>query len=261
MTDNLVASGYDAVYAALPASPTFARLWRAHACGEDFPPGYDHISFLTRAEIGEVRDGLGQGAGAGLVDLACGAGGPGLWLAGNMGARLTGVDLSSAGLTQARRRAEAVGVATASFVAGTFGQLPLAPSSAHGAVSFDALQYAPDKAAAFREIARVLRPGGRLVFTAFEVVEERVAGLPVLGEDPVGDFRPLLEGAGFTVERYEQTPGWKERLLGAYSAVVGATAELEPELGVQALLALTLEMTLTLERDPYRGRVVAVARV
>ena len=98
------------------------------------------------------------------------------------------------------------------------------------------------------------------MFTAFEVEPERVAGLPVLGDDPVADYRPLMEATGLTVERYEQTEGWEDRVTAAYGAVVGAAVELEPELGTRALLALTLEMTLTLEHRPYRGRVLAVAR-
>ena len=51
-----------------------------------------------------------------------------------------------------------------------------AAAAADGAISVDALQYAPDKRARLKEAARILRPGGRLVFTAFEVEPQRVEG-------------------------------------------------------------------------------------
>lgn len=74
-------------------------------------------------------------------------------------------------------------------------------------MSEDAVQYAPDKTAAVREAARILRPGGRFVFTAFELEPEHVKGLPVIGEDPVDDYRPLLSAAGFNIETWEEVPG------------------------------------------------------
>ncbi len=258
--DNLVTDGYDAVYEALPRSETFRRIWTEHACGADYPPGYDHISFLTLSELNAVGGWLGLGEGATLVDLACGAGGPGLWLARQARASLVGVDLSTVGLTRARDGSERVGMAdSATFVAGSFAATGLASRVADGAVSFDALQYAPDKATAFREAARVLRPGARLVFTAFEVEPERVADLPVLGDDPVPDFAPLLEDAGYVIVHYEETAGWRERVLGAFGAVLDAHEALSQELGLPAYSALAGEMTLTLDRDFYRRRVLVVA--
>ena len=127
-------------------------------------------------------------------------------------------------------------------------------------MSIDALQYVPDKRAVFAELARILLPGGRFVFTAFELDPDRVHGLPVLGVDPVADYSGLLAELGFEVDVYEQTPGWRERLTSAYSAVLAARAALSREMGAEAMSALELEMTLTLEIEPYRGHVFASAR-
>lgn len=258
--ENLVIQGYDAVYQALPRAEAFRRLWSEKACGPDFPAHYDHISFVTLDELTTVAGWLEVSAGAVLVDLACGAGGPGLWVARQAGASLVGIDFSTVGLARARQRAERVGMAgSTTFVEGSFEATGLDAGTVDAAVSFDALQYAPDKAAAFREAARVLRPGGRLVFTAFEVVPERVGDLPVLGECPVADFAPLLQRAGFTVLHYEETSAWRERVLTTYRAVLDGQEPLSEELGLTAYLALATEMTLTLERDLYRRRVLAAA--
>src|ERR1700688_1806922 len=92
---SVVAQGYDAVYAALPGSPTLQNIWRMHVLGPDYPKGFDHISFLTFAELRRIKLELGVARGACFADLACGMGGPGLWIARESGALLRGIDLSA----------------------------------------------------------------------------------------------------------------------------------------------------------------------
>ncbi len=126
-------------------------------------------------------------------------------------------------------------------------------------MSEDALQYAPDKRAAMIEGARVLRPGGRLVFTAYELEPDRAANLPILSLDPVESYRPALEDAGFEVDSYDEAPGWPEPMTAAYSAILGAREALTREMGEAAFGALSMEMSLTLQHRPYRRRVLVVA--
>jgi ubiquinone/menaquinone biosynthesis C-methylase UbiE len=59
-------------------------------------------------------------------------------------------------------------------------------------LSLDALQYAPNKHLSFGEVARILKPGGRLAFTAFEVAPDRVSDLPVLEVSLTLERRPSL---------------------------------------------------------------------
>ncbi len=108
------------------------------------------------------------------------------------------------------------------------------------------------------EAARILRPGGRLAFVAFELDAERVAALPAW-DDPVGDYRPLLASAGFEVLRYEQIPNWEERVSAGFGAVVAERETLERELGPAAAVAMMMEASLTLELQPYCGHVFSVA--
>lgn len=252
-----VAAGYDAVYQAIPRAPAFQRLWREHSLGADYPGGFEHISFLTLAEMRAMAEALSLSPGSLLVDLACGMGGPGLWVARQTGARLVGIDISGVALAGARDRAAAVGMADAAeFRHGTFAATGFDDDSVDGGISVDALQYAPSKVAAVEEVARVLRRGGRFVFACFELTPERVAGLPVLGTDPVDDYRLLLEGAGFDVIRYDESAGWEARVTATYRAVVEEQAALVAEMGKAAYGALLGEITLTLARRPYRRRVL-----
>jgi SAM-dependent methyltransferase len=254
---NVVSTGYDAVYAAKPNSPTLRRIWREHVMGDDFPEDFEHISFVSLDDLERVaRDAKISGRPFG--DLACGTGGPGLWIARETRGALHGIDLSPVGISLARERAKRVGI-EARFSVGSFAKTGLPSESLDGAISIDAFQYAPSKAAGLTELARVLRSGARLVMFAFELDPKRSAGLPLIEADPVPDYRPLLQKAGFRVLSYEQTPQWRERLEIAYRAIVGARHELAQEMGTSASAALLMETSLTLDRQPYSGRVLFVA--
>jgi len=264
MTTNsdvqIVAAGYDLVHAAVEQSPTFDRIWREGALGADFPDGFEHISFADLDELRAVVAALRLDAGSALVDLACGLGGPGLWVARETGAALTGIDVSMSAVEGSRRRAERLGLADrARFATGTFAATGLDDGAFDGAMSFDALQYAPDKQAAFDEAARILRPGGRIAFACFELNPERVAGLPVLSADPVADYAPLLERAGFDVSAYDETPDWRGRVTRTYQALADARPALAAEMGEAACNALLGEVTLTLQVQPYGRRVFVAA--
>jgi hypothetical protein len=74
------------------------------------------------------------------------------------------------------------------------------------------------------------------------------------------DYSVLLEAVGFRVDIYEETPGWNDQLEAAYGAVVAAQDVLTHEMGEDAMNALLLEITLTLQVKPYRRRVFTVAR-
>jgi SAM-dependent methyltransferase len=257
--DDLIASGYDAFYAAWGRSPTLRRIWREYVTGPDYPEEFAHISFLPLAQLRALADGLNLVADQLLVDLACGAGGPGLWIAQQSGARLAGRDLSAVAVDRATERAVALGMEhRAEFAQGTFEQTGIASNSADAVMTVDALQYAPDKTKAIVEAARILRPRGRLAFVAFELDEERIASLPVWA-DPVGDYRPLLTDAGFETLRYDQIPQWQEHVNAGFGAVVAERAALEAELGEAAAAATLLEASITLEVQPYCGHVLAVA--
>jgi SAM-dependent methyltransferase len=255
-----IAAGYDAVYDAIPNSATFARIWRDHALGPAYPKGFEHISFITLDEMRQMAGALRLEPGDTLADLACGMGGPGLWIARETNAGLAGVDISAVALEHALARAKAHAPAvTAEFRIGTFDATGFDDASVDAIMSVDALQYAPDKRAALAEFARILKPGGRIAFECFEVEPDRVKDLPIWGADPVADYRPLLEGAGFRIERYDVTEGWDARVTATYEALAGERDALTAEMGEAAAAALLAETTLTLNLRPYRSRIFAAA--
>jgi ubiquinone/menaquinone biosynthesis C-methylase UbiE len=257
VTDS-VTEGYDAVYGGWN-SPMFHAIWARTAVDGEIQPGFEHLNFATVGQLERMAADLHLQPGGRLLDVACGTGGPGLFVARATGATLVGLDLSSVGTAIAAQRAHRLGI-DAEFIVGSVTSAGAIPGSIDGAMSIDSLQYVPDKRAAFAEITRALKGSGRLAFTAFELDPGIVTGFPVLGEDPVGDYRPVLEEVGLTVETYEQTPGWEERLTAAYSAVVAAEQQLRPEIGDAAMDSYLLEMSMTLAVRPYQGRAYIVAR-
>jgi SAM-dependent methyltransferase len=91
----------------------------------------------------------------------------------------------------------------------------------------------PDKRRAAAEVARVLRPGGRFVFTTWEA-ETGLPGIP----PQVSDHRPLLEDAGFSVLAHGETVDWKRRQLAVYERIVASAADLTSELGEEVAQGL-----------------------
>jgi SAM-dependent methyltransferase len=111
------ATGFDEAFAAIAASPGIRRVWRT--VDPDLPPEIEPFRFVSGGLLRHVAQALALSPGQTLVDLGCGRGGPGLWLAQSQGASLIGVDFSAVAVQQANERAALFGLAdTARFVMG-----------------------------------------------------------------------------------------------------------------------------------------------
>jgi arsenite methyltransferase len=102
---------------------------------------------------GEVVVDLGSGGGLDVF-LASKQVGP--------TGRVIGIDMTPAMIERARNNAESGGYTNVEFHLAIIDQLPLPDASVDCVISNCVLNLAPDKPAVFREIARVLKPGGRL---------------------------------------------------------------------------------------------------
>lgn len=208
------------------------RVWR-EVYGTEYPEGADPFSYVTASELGRFVTESGLNRGELLLDVGCGSGGPGLYVADRTGARLLGLDISATAVDEARRHAAAQRMADrSSFYIGEFQRTGLDQTSVNAVMSVDALTFAEDKAAALDEIARVLTPGGRLIFTSWDY-----RATPPDRPPQVPDHRPLLERAGFAVLAYEETHRWRERWRATNLGMIAAEDALATELGADVAAA------------------------
>lgn len=176
------------------ASPIGSMLYdNAQAISRKFLSVWQHPIEWLNIPPGGVALDVGSGPGSVTPSLARAAGPDGLAL---------GVDISEPMLARAVRAAAGPQVG---FLRADAQRLPLRDQTVDAAVSIAVLQLIPDPAAALSEIARVLKPGGRIA-----VMVPTVRRLPQLwqklpsggahlfGEDEIGD---ILEDHGFTSVR------------------------------------------------------------
>ncbi|MFG2435790.1 class I SAM-dependent methyltransferase [Streptomyces sp. NPDC048508] len=211
---------FDRLFAHEQADNAFSQL--VHRVDPQLPTGLGPFSFLSTSLLHHISEQLHLQDGQMLADLGCGPGGPGLWLAGQAHAAVTGIDFSAVAITAARHRAEHLSV-PAVFSVADLASLPLPDESVDRAVSLDALQYAPDRTTAVREARRILRPGGRLVLTGWQ---PRIPGderLPARHRHT--DWHSVLSAAGFTDIGTADDPAWDTAYQEIYRQAITVPSE------------------------------------
>ena len=244
------AADFDEVFSA-SGSPGIRRVWEL--AEPDLPHQIEPFSFVSADLLRHVVHALRLEPGQALVDLGCGRGGPGLWLAREAGVSLVGVDFSPVAVDQAAVRTALFGLATrARFAVGDLTNTGLPSAIADAAVSVDAFHFAADPAVAAAEARRVLCPGGRLVLTNWQ---PKVPGDPRLPGRARIDWPPLLRGAGFTSIEMESRPEWHDTFTRVYRVALSLG---DP--GDDALLAdLQDEARQRLPLADLKDRVVVLA--
>ncbi|MDD4866356.1 MAG: methyltransferase domain-containing protein [Mycobacterium sp.] len=193
---DLLGAGDDAVpknngpIQAAWASPIGSMLYdNAQALSRRLISAWQHPVEWLRIPRGGIALDVGSGPGNVTASLARAAGPEGLAL---------GVDISEPMLARAVRREAGPQVG---FIRADAQRLPLRDDTVDAVVSIAVLQLVPDPGAALAEIARVLRPGGRLAIMVPTVGRAAQVwrlvpnvGAHVFGDDEIGD---LLEENGF----------------------------------------------------------------
>jgi SAM-dependent methyltransferase len=200
-----------------PGNADQARAWNS-ADGDDWvvdADRYDAASgrydprLVARAEIAAADRVLDVGCGAGISTRAAAR----IAVDGHV----TGVDLSDQLVDEARRRSAAAGLINTTFVRADAQVHPFEPAAFDVVISRFGVMFFGDPVAAFANIARAVRPGGRLALLSWQelarnewlqVLRESFAAGRVLPDPPSGvpgpfgladpdDVRRVLNSAGF----------------------------------------------------------------
>jgi SAM-dependent methyltransferase len=176
--------------------------------------------------LGEVRDRL-------VLEVGCGAAMCSRWLAGQR-ARPVGFDLSAGMLRHARAGAAATGVEVP-LVQADAEHIPFRDASFDLAfTAFGAIQFVADSARLMREVARVLRPGGRWIFATTHPIRWSFPDHPgpagLTATMPYWDRTPYVEhaaGGEPTYVEHHRTLGDRVREIAAAGFTL--TDVIEPE--------------------------------
>jgi len=157
--------------------------------GEDIHVGlYDEttdIRTASRRTVERMASAVpGLGAGTRVLDIGAGYGGAARHLARAHGAKVTCLNVSETQNARNRALTEAAGLGTlVSVVHGSFEAIPEPDASFEIVWSQDAILHSGDRAQVFREVARVLEPGGSFVLTD-----------PMQADDvPAGVLQPVYD--------------------------------------------------------------------
>ena len=183
-------------------------MWGEHVHHGLFGSRHDDPARAAAAMARHVADEAGIGRGDRVVDVGCGYGATARLIASERGATVTGLTLSAA-QAAAAPPAEGVEIRVRDWL-----DNGLPDASFDAAIAIESLSHMPDKPRAFAELARVVRPGGRVAILDWltrpqpRPLETRLLLRPICEEGHLPsmhsapEYSRLLVRAGFSSDAY-----------------------------------------------------------
>jgi SAM-dependent methyltransferase len=224
--------GYDSLYEEFD-SPLQQRI-RCEAYGEDI----GQHSWVTAEELQEAIPLLKLSRASRFLDLGCGPGGPLTFIVGQVRCSGSGLDVSSKALSAGRARVASLGLdGLVTLREADLNQpIPFASNSFDAVMSLDVILHLRDRLEVFREVARVLIPAGKFLFTDAGVITGAISDgdirlRAVHGHTqfvPPGFNENMLQLAGFRlIDRTDRTVSLLKNARGRLVARLAHRAELE----------------------------------
>lgn len=174
--------------------------------GEDF----GQTSWVSNEESHSIPRLLGLTGESNVLEIGCGSGRYALHLAATTGCQLLGLDINDFAIKNANRLAQQSGLsARAQFMrCDVSKRLPFDGGIFDAVFSNDVICHIPERPSLFHEISRILKPGGKLLFSDALVVggavsHEEIATRSSIGYyifTPPGENERLLAEAGFKIQ-------------------------------------------------------------
>ena len=247
--EDWVKNEYNVLFKA-KRSQSFIEIYRK-AYGDEFPEELDPNSYVTRTDLQNFVRFLKVESNETIIDVGCGRGGPGMWIAREIGANYFGFDLSEIGIEVATSRAKGFGLdGKAKFKVGDICATTFPDNYFDAAISIDVLLFIPNVSAAISEVSRILRSNALFVFTTWE--KKRPSKL--------NDYRLFLRNAGFKIDFYDETPDWERRQCEYYQLVLDNKDILIKDMGREGSRPIIMEAKLYLPAMKYFRRILVVAK-
>ena len=182
---------------------------------ETYGADFGQTSWASPEEFTEIARLLELTNNSSALEVGCGTGGCALHFAESTGCRVTALDVNPEGIKSATALALAKSLQSrvTFLLQNAAARLPFADATFDAIYSNDAMCHIPDRLAALREFHRILKPGGRLVFSDALVItgiisDEELAVRSSIGHYlfvPRGENERLLEQSGFHLLRVTDT--------------------------------------------------------
>jgi SAM-dependent methyltransferase len=160
--------------------------------GEDL----GQTSWVTSEESAEIPQLLGLSPDSYVLEVGCGSGGYALHLAEKIGCRIVGLDINESGIRNANQLAQAAGLASLA----SFQQVDASKNLSFEEETFDAvfsndvLCHLPGRLGVLAEIFRVLKPGGRFLFTDALVIAGMISAEEIATRSSIGFYEYSIAG-------------------------------------------------------------------
>jgi SAM-dependent methyltransferase len=177
---------------------------------ETFGEDIGQTSWITIDEYESFYGWLNLSAGEHVLEIACGSGGPALYLAKKFQCRITGVDINEEGIKTASQSAINAKVTNAQFQLADVNQhLPFDDESFDAVMCIDSMNHFRDRLGVLREWYRVLKAGRRILFTDPVAITGPVSNEELAARSNIGFFlfvpleitENLIQEAGFKLIR------------------------------------------------------------
>jgi len=203
-----------------------------------------------------------------VLDIGCGIGGTARYMAAEIGCKVTGIDLTPEYISIAKTLTDLTGLGSkVTYKVASALAMPFESETFDAAITIHVAMNIPERAALYREIARVMKPGATLcIYDVMKRSDERFS-FPVPWAQSADtshlttpeEMRTLLDDAGFDVREVDDRTDFA---LNFFKQSLAASADGPPPLGIHLIIGSSApEKLKNMQSNIEKGCITAVQMI